>query len=128
MNGHVCQPNAARMVGTKDRLGETSLWCDQTRKIWWIDIEEPKVQSGEAAGNTNPVELLQPDYWVIDIIYFPMETEFLRATRERGCHALSGAGMAVYQAVRAFALFTGLEPDPKWMKETFEAFEKESIL
>jgi len=79
-------------------------------------------------GTRIPVELLQPDYWVIDIIYFPMETEFLRAARERGCHALSGAGMAVHQAVRAFALFTGLEPDPKRMKETFKAFEKESIL
>jgi shikimate dehydrogenase len=58
-----------------------------------------------------PGEALHPDMWVADIVYFPEETDLLRAARSRGCRTLSGAGMAVFQAVRAFELFTGIVPD-----------------
>ena len=66
--------------------------------------------------------LLMPRQWVADIIYFPRETALIRAARGRGCRVLPGGGMAVYQAVRAFGLFSGLEPDPASMAETFAAF------
>ena len=66
--------------------------------------------------------LLEPRHWVADIVYFPMETDLLCAARARGCATLSGAGMAVFQAVRAFELFTGRKPDPTRMTATFEAF------
>ncbi|TPW31829.1 shikimate dehydrogenase [Martelella alba] len=68
--------------------------------------------------------LLQARHWVNDIVYFPLETELLRQARLRGCRVLSGAGMAVFQAVRAFELFTGLEADPARMRLAFEAFAK----
>lgn len=69
-------------------------------------------------------DLLRPDMWVADIIYFPLETELLRVARERGCRTLSGAGMAVFQAVRAFELFTGIKPDAARMEAAFKAFDK----
>ncbi|WP_426129032.1 SMP-30/gluconolactonase/LRE family protein [Pararhizobium sp. PWRC1-1] len=28
-----------------DQLGETPLWCDRAQKLWWIDVEKPKLQS-----------------------------------------------------------------------------------
>jgi len=59
-----------------------------------------------------PPELLRPELWVSEIIYFPLETELLRRARAVGCRTLDGGGMAVFQAVRAFQLFTGREPDP----------------
>lgn len=31
-------------VATTNRLGETPLWCCRTRSVWWVDIEEPKLQ------------------------------------------------------------------------------------
>ena len=77
-------------------------------------------------GTPIPVEHLDAGHWVIDIIYFPMETEFLRAARNIGCHALSGAGMAIHQAARAFELFTGLTPDANRMKATFDSLEQNS--
>ena len=43
--------------------------------------------------------------------------------RAKGCEVLDGSGMAVFQAVRAFKLFTGLDPDPARMRATFEAFQ-----
>lgn len=68
--------------------------------------------------------LLDPRHWVADIVYFPMETALLAAARARGCQTLSGAGMAVFQAVRAFSLFTGLAPDAGRMRATFAAFDR----
>lgn len=65
--------------------------------------------------------LLTPRHWVADIVYFPRETELLRCARDLGCRTLPGGGMAIHQAVRAFALFTGREPDPAEMGRTFAA-------
>ena len=67
-----------------------------------------------------PLTLLRPDLWVVEIIYFPMETELLRAARARGCRSMGGGGMAVFQAVDAFRLFTGIEPDAERMLDHFE--------
>ncbi|HEX5327235.1 MAG TPA: shikimate dehydrogenase, partial [Acetobacteraceae bacterium] len=66
-----------------------------------------------------PVELLRPELWVADIVYVPLETELLRTARALGCRTLDGGGMAVFQAVEAFRLFTGLEPDPARMLAHF---------
>lgn len=66
--------------------------------------------------------LITSDLWVADIVYIPLETELLRYAREAGCRTVSGAGMAVYQAVRAFELFTGQAANAERMKETFAAF------
>ncbi|MDF2971906.1 MAG: shikimate dehydrogenase [Microvirga sp.] len=64
-------------------------------------------------------DLLRSDMWVADIVYFPMETELLRQARVRGCRTMSGGGMAVFQAVGAFRLFTGLEADAERMLRHF---------
>jgi shikimate dehydrogenase len=55
--------------------------------------------------------LIRQDLWVADVVYVPLETALLRLARARGCRTLDGAGMAVWQAVEAFRLFTGLSPD-----------------
>lgn len=64
-------------------------------------------------------DLLEPRHWVADIVYFPLETALLREARARGCRTLSGEGMAVFQAVRAFELFTGRPADAARMRDTF---------
>ncbi|WP_245435522.1 shikimate dehydrogenase [Microvirga calopogonii] len=70
-------------------------------------------------GMAVPVDLLRPDLWVSDIVYFPLETELLRQARARGCRTMSGGGMAVFQAVGAFRLFAGREPDAERMLQHF---------
>jgi shikimate dehydrogenase len=62
-----------------------------------------------------PAGLLRPDLWVADIVYRPLETELVRTARATGCRVLDGGGMAVFQAVDAFRLFTGIEPDAERM-------------
>jgi len=66
-----------------------------------------------------PESLLRPDLWVSEIVYFPLETALLRAARAMGCATVDGGGMAVGQAVGAFKLFTGLEPDAARMDAHF---------
>jgi quinate/shikimate dehydrogenase (NAD+) len=73
-------------------------------------------------GSPIPADSLCARHWVADIIYFPLETELLAAARARGCRTMDGSGMAVFQAVRAFELFTGVKPDPDRMRATFNAF------
>ena len=34
---------------TRDRLGETPLWCTVTERLWWIDIENPRLHSYDPA-------------------------------------------------------------------------------
>ncbi|GGL79402.1 shikimate dehydrogenase (NADP(+)) [Streptomyces fumigatiscleroticus] len=58
-----------------------------------------------------PARLLHPGLWVAEIVYRPLETELVRTARALGCAVLDGAGMAAFQAVDAFRLFTGREPD-----------------
>ncbi len=72
-------------------------------------------------GTPFPATLLDPRMWVADIVYFPLETQFLRAARAAGCRLLPGSGMAVYQAVRAFELFTGVTPDDRRMADVFRS-------
>jgi shikimate dehydrogenase len=55
---------------------------------------------------------LRRDLWVSEIVYSPIETQLLKAARAVGAKTVDGAGMAIGQAVGAFRLFTGLEPDP----------------
>jgi shikimate dehydrogenase len=64
---------------------------------------------------------LRADQWVADIVYFPADTALLRQARTIGCRALAGTGMAVFQAVKAFELFTGVVPDRDAMIRHFEA-------
>jgi sugar lactone lactonase YvrE len=33
------------VIDTRDQLGETPLWCPRTGRIWWIDIDRPRLQS-----------------------------------------------------------------------------------
>jgi shikimate dehydrogenase len=58
---------------------------------------------------------------VADIVYFPLETELLRTARALGCRTLDGGSMAVFQAVEAFRLFSGITPDPERMLRHFAA-------
>jgi shikimate dehydrogenase len=46
-----------------------------------------------------------------DIIYIPLETPFLRASRERGNRTLNGLGMLLHQGRPAWKAWFGLEPE-----------------
>lgn len=68
-----------------------------------------------------PKALLRPALWVAEIVYFPLETELLREARAIGCRTLDGSNMAVFQAVKAFELFSGLGADAQRMLNHFHS-------
>ncbi len=73
------------------------------------------------AGNPVPVAALKPSHWCADVVYTPIETEFLEAAAARGARVLNGGGMCVHTGVAAFRLFTGIEPDLARMHRAFAA-------
>lgn len=80
----------------------------------------PMGMAGNPAAPFNTA-LLEPRHWVADIVYFPLETELLRAARAHGCRTLDGSGMVVAQAAAAFTIFTGRPADTARMRESFAA-------
>ncbi|TKT74743.1 SMP-30/gluconolactonase/LRE family protein [Aquamicrobium sp. LC103] len=53
------RPHIECVVDSRDRLGETPLWCSTTGKLWWVDIERPKLQfldpaNGESGAHSMP--------------------------------------------------------------------------
>ena len=72
-------------------------------------------------GTPVPPALLRAELWVAEIVYFPLETELLRNARALGCRTLDGGNMAVFQAVKAFELFSGEAPDAQRMLAHFQS-------
>ena len=54
---------------------------------------------------------------VCDIIYNPLETQFLKEARQKGATIQNGIDMFVYQGALAFEKWTGIFPDVNRMRE-----------
>ncbi len=72
-----------------------------------------------------PAALLRRELWVSEVVYFPLDTDLLKAARAAGCRVVDGGTMAVGQAVGAFELFTGLAADAARMDAHFRSLIKE---
>src|SRR5262249_6412743 len=61
-------------------------------------------------GNPVPISALKQSHWAADVIYTPVDTQFIKAATAKGARVLSGGGMRVDQALAGFRLCTGLPP------------------
>jgi sugar lactone lactonase YvrE len=50
------------VVHARDQLGETPLWCQRTQKLWWLDIERPRIQSHDPATGRHETFTFDADY------------------------------------------------------------------
>jgi shikimate dehydrogenase len=101
-------------------------------KIAITNNPEETVKAASGIVNATPVgmaklpgtpfntEWLAKNHWVSDVIYFPIETELLKAARAKGCKVQNGLNMSIYQGVEAFRHFTGLEANVSRMASYFE--------
>ena len=119
--------------GRSERLAQDLCGRFGTGRARAADDTARAVRAADGIVNTTPLgmakypgmplarELLRPQLWVADIVYFPLETELLASARAIGCRTMGGGGMAVFQAADAFRLFSGREPDPERMIRHFES-------
>ncbi|WP_261129567.1 shikimate dehydrogenase [Bacillus sp. Marseille-Q3570] len=72
--------------------------------------------------NGTPISLdyLEPHTVLVDIIYNPLMTKFLKTGLEKGCTVQNGVPMFIHQAALSFELWTGRKPDLGLMKWTVE--------
>jgi len=57
-----------------------------------------------------PDDVFRKDMVVMDAIYNPLETHFLRSARAHGCITISGLEMFLHQGAEQFRLWTGSNP------------------
>jgi shikimate dehydrogenase len=92
------------------------------KALRWDDLERGFATADLIVQSTTLGMTGQPDYvWpmsscrdgaiVADIVYRPLETDFLRAARARHLVAMDGLGMLIHQGARAFELWFGIKPD-----------------
>ena len=65
---------------------------------------------GSAPFNQN-ISTLNPNSLVVDIVYNPIQTEFLKTAQEIGCKTVDGLGMLIYQAMPGFEKWFGAKPN-----------------
>jgi len=114
----------ARAAALAERAGATAV-ADLAETMQTADgvVQATPIGMANHPGTPLPPSLLQPNHWVAELIYFPLETELLRHARGIGCRTMNGGGMAVFQAAEAFRLFTGLTPDAGRMLRRFAAMD-----
>ena len=105
-------PGATVSAGTPDEVPAELAAADGL-------VNATPVGMHQHPGTPIDVSLLTARHWVADVIYRPVDTELIIAARAAGCRTLDGGHMAVGQAVDAFALITGLEPDAGRMRAHF---------
>jgi len=73
-----------------------------------------------------PKRLLREKMVVMDIVYEPLETRFLREAKETGCLTINGLEMLVCQGVAQFEIWTGRRPEIGQIKKDLRrALERE---
>lgn len=112
-----------KYFGDKARYAALSDWPELSTTLDGV-VNATPVGMAKFPGCPFPKELISDRLWIADIIYFPLETELLKTARDLGCHTFSGSKMAIYQALHAFELFTGLVPNEEAMKKSFATYEK----
>jgi len=89
-----------------------------------VDLVINATSLGLKKGDALPIDLkwLQSSRpaRVYDMIYRPMETEFLRAAKTAGCRTANGLGMLLYQGAAALKLWSGMTPPVKIMRAALE--------
>lgn len=112
---HLANRTMERALALADQFGPA------VRAIEWDAINEVLPRAGLLVNTTSlgmhgqlalelDVGLLPPQAIVADLVYVPLETELLLASRARGLKTADGLGMLLHQAVRGFELWFGKKP------------------
>ena len=105
-------------VGDQSVVGEMDIIVNATSVGMGI---HPIDQRGQPELPFDPAAL-GPGHIVADLVYQPARTGLLEAAERAGARTLNGVGMLLYQAVRAFELWTGHAAPVPAMREAVEGY------
>jgi shikimate dehydrogenase len=92
----------AGRIGTVDEAGDVEVVVNATP----IGMAEVAPLDPRDATPVDP-ERLAPGQLVVDLVYSPLVTPLVAASRARGVAAVNGVGMLIHQAALSFRLWTG---------------------
>jgi shikimate dehydrogenase len=90
----------------RERVSEATLLINATSVGMHPREEETPLTGG-----------ITPDHTVMDIVYNPVETRFLREAREAGAETIDGVGMFVHQGAESLRIWLGIDPPLPLMEE-----------
>lgn len=100
------RPGYSIRTGSVDDLREASIVVNATPVGMGHDVESSPIAAGTVA----------PGAVVLDAVYQPLETAFLRDARSTGARVVDGLWMLVHQAMRQYTLWFGVEADAAAMR------------
>ena len=113
------------LIANRTRVRAEALQSDFGKRLRVIDWVQAGNMMEEAATVVNttslgmigkpelrvPLDGLQKDTVVTDLVYAPLKTRLLQEAEDMGCTTVDGLGMLLHQAVPAFERWFGVRPD-----------------
>jgi len=103
---------AARAVALAGEIGRLGVPADASRADLVVNAT-PIGMAGTATGEADPLvdaDRLRRGQVVVDLVYHPRPTAWLRAAGAHGAATMDGLAMLVHQAAHQLVLWTGQEP------------------
>ena len=115
----LCNRTEERATKLAEELGcRTTSWAMRAGLIPDIIINcTPVGMHPDVDDTPMPPAGFRPGMVVMDTVYHPENTMFLKLARERECRTVSGVDMFIRQAAIQSQLYTGMEPPVELMKE-----------
>ena len=95
-------------IAPKIRIFEFADWANGAKDAA-LAVNATSVGMKGASSLDTPLDVLPKDAWICDIVYNPLETDFLKRAKKSGFRTIDGLGMLMHQGVPAFAAFYGAE-------------------
>jgi shikimate dehydrogenase len=116
---------ANRTPGRAARLGEVIPFeasaIDQAASSSGVIVNATSLGMGaDGPPPELPLDSIQPGAVVVDLVYAPGGTPWLRAAEAEGATAVDGRGMLLHQGAASFSIWTGLEAPLEAMRAALE--------
>ncbi len=129
----ICNRTDAKAEALAEHLRASHPNCDIKALPWtpldhraainWAELIVNCTKVGLDPQDPSPIDTngISPGHIIVDLIYEPRETEFLRRCTALRARTLNGLGMLLHQGAAGFALWTGREAPIDVMRRALDA-------
>lgn len=113
------QSRGIETAATLRDYGDCVFWPMDKLKEIRADIIANATSVGMKGNPGMPIseELLKNSTLVFDVVYNPIDTLLIKKAEEKGCRVIKGLEMFIYQAEKAFQIWTGIKPDVELIRK-----------